>query len=209
MHSGKLKNSLPFLEKDLTAQVHSIVILPFHKGDADWKTQAYEIFSAVPGLSVVQPDRFEMLIKGQNRSLEQIELEERPAALGFLGRTLNADAALNGIILSQGSSQEVILQLVASQDARILWWQAAEYPPGPISGDEKKKILSRMLSPLIGKLAQKAVFRPQTTGESSPRQKSEVPGIEAQPPPVLKQKPEVRPDKKTRPSQPADDVSPM
>jgi len=204
-----MKNSIPFFERERIAQVRSVMILPFHNGDAGWKTQASDLFSAVPGLSVVIPDRFEMLIRGQNRSLDQVDLEERPAALGFLGRALDADAVLNGIILMRGDRQEVILQLVASEDARIIWWQAAEYPSGPLSGDEKKDILSGMLSPLIGKLAQKEKSRLQSVGEPAARQKADVPATEAQAPPGLKQKPDPRPEKKGRPSRLLDDVSPM
>ncbi|MGD1074690.1 MAG: hypothetical protein ABR903_01220, partial [Thermodesulfovibrionales bacterium] len=89
--------------------------------------------------------------------------------LGSLGKSLQADAVLHGVILNKEQSHELILQLISSRDARILWWQAVDirYRASSPSASDQKALLSKMLDPLISLMGkrEKPVLPAETTQE--------------------------------------------
>lgn len=212
----EIKNSLPFVEKELLSEVHSVVIAPFYDDKDNWNQTALEIMSSSGRISVIQPVKIDSFLK-DNKNLSDIKPEDRAAVLGYAGMSLNADAVLNGIVLKKEDRQEIILQLISSHDSRVLWWQAIEFgsKENPISAYDRNKLLNKALSPLIDHLAKKEKRRdtPPAVQEIQAIPNAEIvpsaeslPKVEPQPKNIIKPKSD---RKGIRPGSTTDAISPM
>jgi len=178
--AGEPKNSLPFLAKDLVEEAQSIAVPPFSGDSHAWHEAALEVMAQSSKSSLIPQKRLDSAIKATKKDPALLSPEERIEYTGRLGRSAHADAVLNGMILIRDNRHELILQLVASRDSRVLWSQAADFSfkDNQIAKSDQKELLNRMLSPLIPLLGKR-------------------------------EKPSKRPDKGVRPEQLPDDVSPM
>ncbi|MDP2157168.1 MAG: hypothetical protein Q8K68_05615, partial [Nitrospirota bacterium] len=173
-----------------------------------WHEAAQEVIAQAPKASLVSQMKLDSAIRTAKKDPALLLPDERKEYLSRLGRSVQADAVLNGIILSREDRHELILQLISSKDSRVLWYQAADFSFSgtQISKSDQKKLLNKMLSSLIPLLG-----------------KRERPGLLPQPKQELQQKvepeaeqrsdPQFKGDKKTKPSrkpeQAPEDVSPM
>ena len=209
---GEQKNSLPFMGKDMLEEVHSIAVAPFYGDNHKWKEAAYELFISSPKISVVQPEKVERIIREGKKDLSVIEPDDRMDFLSRIGRTLQSDAVLNGVILSSDKQNEIILQLVSSKDSRVLWWQAVEFrfKEGAISLSDQKALLTKMLDPLFPYLG-KRTKTPSAPSVKSQSRIEEQPKTDTSPKTDIpsktgtKSKTDKKPDKGTPPA----DISPM
>lgn len=218
--SGEPKNSIPFIEKERIALIRSIAVLPFYQDDAGWHKASFDVLSSSSRLSLIQPREYDMFIKGSNKNLIRLAPEDRLPAVSAIGKALDADAVLNGIIVATGDREEIILQLISSQDSRIIWWQAVEVRSGKPSSDEQRALLTKILAPLMDHLARKEkptqtsqenVLSKKSPGASLSESMSETDSStrpDSQQGNGPKQRPDRKTEKKHRGPKP-DDVSPM
>ena len=177
---GEQKNSLPFMGKELIEEVHTVAVPPFYGNQDNWKETIQEILSSVKRVSVIAPSKVDSAIKSSRKDLPALGVDERFDLMGRLGRSLHADAVINGLIISKDNHNEIILQLISSKDSKILWWQAVEFRGDNPSPSDQRELLTKMLSPLLAHIGK---------GEKSKSDK--------------------RPDKGPKPSATPDDVGPM
>ncbi len=201
---GDQKNSLPLIEKDLIEQVHSVAVATFFGDGNNWKGAAEEALSAT-GLSVVRADRNAFATLGP---------DNRREALVKLGRSLRSDAVLNGVLIEGEGRGEIIVQLISTNDSRLLFWQAADftYKGGLIDPNAQRELLSKMFGPLLANIAKRKkppaphpVLQPaaETPQRTDARQVPDtLPKTEKKP------KSERRHDKGRKPAA-SEDVSPM
>ncbi len=159
-----------------------------------------------PRISVIHSEKTDRIIKESRKDLSNMEPEDRPDFLSKIGRSLQVDAVLNGVILSNDKQHEIILQLISSKDSRILWWQAVEFSfrEGSLAPSDQKALLSEMLAPLLSHLGKREKPSPTPAVKSEPKTE-EQPKTETPPKGGTKPKIERKPDKGTKP----DDISPM
>jgi len=180
--AGEPKNSLPFLAKDLVEEMQSIAVPPFSGDRQAWHEAAQEVIAQASKASLIPQMKIDSAIRTTKKDPALLLPEERIAYVSRLGKSVQADAVLNGIILSREDRHELILQLVSSRDSRVLWFQAADFSfkDGQISKSDQKELLNRMLSPLLSLLGK--------------REKPLQPR---------------KPDKGAKPEQAPEDISPM
>lgn len=179
--AGEPKNSLPFMAKDLVEEMHSIAVPPFSGDRQAWHEAAQEVIAQAPKASLIPQKKLDAAIRTTKKDPALLLLEERIEYVSKLGKSVQADAVLNGIILSREDRHELILQLVSSKDSRVLWVQTADFSfkDNQITRSDQKELLNKMLSPLIPLLGKR-------------------------------EKPSRKPDKGVKPQQaPEEDVSPM
>lgn len=178
--AGEPKNSLPFMAKDLVEEMHSIAVPPFSGDRQAWHEAAQEVIAQAPKASLIPQKKLDAAIRTTKKDPVLLLLEERIEYVSKLGKSVQADAVLNGIILSREDRHELILQLVSSKDSRVLWVQTADFSfkDNQITRSDQKELLNKMLSPLIPLLGKR-------------------------------EKPSRKPDKGVKPQQAPEDVSPM
>jgi len=201
--AGEPKNSLPFMSKDLVEEMHSIAVPPFSGDSQSWHEAAQEVMAQAPKASLVSQKKLDSAIKTAKKDPSLLSPEERIEYVSRLGRAVQADAVLNGVILSRDDRHELILQLVSSRDSRVLWLQSADFSfkGEQISKTDQKELLHKMLSPLFPLLGSKE--RPV-----QPRQEMQQ-RTEPDQRPDKKSKPSRKPGKGVRPEPAPEDVSPM
>ncbi len=211
--AGEQKNSMPLLEKDMLESVHSVVIAPFFSDSNNWSGLARETLS-VRTLSVIPAGGADFAVLGPY---------DRRDALVRLGRSLRADAVLNGVLINREDRHEIIMQLISTKDSRVLFWQAADFThkEGPIDRGAQQKLLSKMLGPLVANIAKKegppAPPPPQQPKAEAPHGIVTRPETEARPKPDAPSKIEKKPkvdrrrdrDRERAPAPPSEDISPM
>lgn len=209
--AGDQKNSLPLMEKDLVSEVHSVVVAPFYHDRNNWREVAEQTLS-IPGVSVVPAG---------GTDITALDPDNRRDALVMLGRSLKADAVLNGVLFLKEDRCEIVLQLISTKDSRVLFWQAADFTSkeGPMDPVAQKELLLRMLGPVLANVAKrespvKPASLERPLGAAAPKIESgpeaEVqPKTELQPKPEKKTKNDKRRDKGRKPSPPSEDISPM
>jgi len=221
MSAGEPKNSLPFFDKDLAEGLHTIAVPPFLGDRHNWHELAVEVLSSSKKITVTPSDKINTAMKYSKRDLSSLLPEERPAFMAGLGRAIQADAVMNGIILDKEGHNEIILQVISSNDARLIWWQAVDvsFKEGALSRSEQQKVLSSLLSPFLA-LAGKREPQPQPQLEPQLKREPEPPsGLtpktdnppRTETPPVMKpaQKSKKKSHKYQKPLQAPDDISPM
>ncbi|MBI5073980.1 MAG: hypothetical protein HZB62_02235 [Nitrospirae bacterium] len=216
--AGEPKNRLPLLAKDRAEEVQNIAVPPFSGDSHAWHEAALEVMAQSPKSALIPQKKLDSAIKAAKKEPAHLLPEERIEYTGRLGRSVQADAVLNGMILSRDDRYELILQLVASRDSRVLWFQAADFSfqGDQITKNDQKELLSRMLSSLMPVLGKKDRPVPQAQPKqelqqkTEPDQRSEQPQKPDQMPRSEKKaKPSKKPEKDVRPPQAAEDVSPM
>ena len=211
--AGEQKNSMPLLEKDMLENVHSIVVAPFFSDSNNWSGLVRETLS-VRALSVIPVG---------DAGLSNLGPYDRRDALVRLGKSLRADAVLNGVLINREDHREIIVQLISTKDSRVLFWQAADFTHkgGRIDPGAQRELLSKMLGPVVANVAKKErptaplpLRQPKT---EAPQGILTKPEAEARPKPDTPQKIEKKPkvdrrrdrDKERAPAPPSEDVSPM
>ncbi len=217
--AGDQKNSLPLADRHLIEEVHSVAVAPFYHDDYHWRQLAQEALSS-PRLEVISARKVDTAARDTGRDLSGIGPDGRAGVLVKIGRSLQADAVLNGIVLTKEDRHELIIQLISSADSRILFWQAADFTPRDkhIDLDAQRELISRMLAPLVASAAkrgrplaappaqQKAVEAPMAAPK---RQADQEPKPENQPRPERKQKAGKRHEREQKPAVAPEDISPM
>lgn len=225
MSAGEPKNSLPFFDKDLAEGLHTIAVPPFLGDRHNWHELAVEVLSSSKKITVTPSDKINAAMKYSKRDLSSLLPEERPAFMAGLGRAIQADAVMNGIILDKEGHNEIILQVFSSNDSRLIWWQAVDvsFKEGALARSEQQKVLSSLLSPflaLAGKREPQPQPQPQPQLRPQLKQEPEPPsGLtpktdgppRTETPPAMKptQKSKKKPHKYQKPLQSPDDISPM
>jgi len=205
---GEPKNSIPFFEKNLIEELHSIVVPPFRGDQHNWHEIAGEILSSSGRVSLIPSGKITAFLKSSKTELSSLSQEERLDVMARLGRATHADAVLNGAIINRNGQQEIILQLISSRDSRTMWWQASDFSSraDSLSQSDRMKVLSSVLSPLLA-YAGKKVTQPSTQMKQEP-EVPEMPAKEGEQRPKRPgPKQEKKPDKNQKPS--AGDISPM
>jgi len=215
--SGEEKNRLPFFEKSLLEEVHSITVPPFYGDRHGWRNSVLEVIASSERLHILPQENMAGVTSESNGTVSPGP-EDLPDFLAGLGRSAGSDAVLNGIILESKDRHEIILQLIASRDARVLWWQAEEFAftssaPSP---SDQEKMMAEMLNPLLAHLAKKekpviAETPPRCDGRSQgdAETKTEPLKGDTEPKPVTKPKAEKRLRKSPQPQPSTEDVNPM
>ncbi|MCE5195313.1 MAG: hypothetical protein LLF28_07710 [Nitrospiraceae bacterium] len=149
--AGELKNSLPVFEKNLLEDVGSIAVLPFYGDKYNWKNVTYNVLLSKSKTSVISNEKTERAVKENKKDISNLKPDNRVEILSRIGRSLQSDAVLNGVILSSGGNNEIVLQLVSSIDGRILWWQAVNFQleDNQIARSEQILIIRKMLEPVF------------------------------------------------------------
>lgn len=210
--AGEPKNSLPFLAKDLVEEVQSIAVPPFSGDSHAWHEAAQVLISQAQKSARISQKKLDAAVKSTKMNPALLSPEERVDFAGKLGRSLQADAVLNGMILSRDDHHELILQLVASRDSRVIWIQAADFSfnGNEISRSDQQQLLDRMLSPLIALLGKRDKHGMPAQQRREIQQKSEP---ELIPQGEQRSDPQSGNDKKTKPFrkpvQAPEDISPM
>lgn len=213
MTAGPLKNSIPVTGRELLEEVHVIAIPPFSGDRQNWKEASYEVVFSSKRISVLPPDRLDASLKGAVPDFESLEPADRAGALGRLGKRLQADAVLNGMILPKDDQSELVLQLISLPDGRLLFWQSVDLSPkdGQIEPSVRKAVLAEMLAPVLEQAGRRKKPAP-VPAAVRPHKEPAPPALEPEPdlPPSVDQTP--KPDKKPRrlkPSRPSETISPM
>ncbi len=201
--AGEPKNSLPFTARDLVEEMHSIAVPPFSGDGQAWHEAAQEVLAQAPRASVIPQKNLDAAIKNTKKDLSLLQPEERVEYAARWGRAVQADAVLNGVILSRDNRHELILQLISSRDARVLWIQAADFSfkGDQVSRNDQKELLHKMLSPLfplLGSRERPVQSRQEMQQRTEPDQK-----------PDKRSKPSRKPGKGVKPEPQPEDVSPM
>ena len=200
--AGEPKNSLPFMSKDMAEEMHSIAVPPFSGDGQAWHEAAQEVIAQAPKASIIPQKKIDSAVKTARKDPGHLSPEERIEYVSRLGRAVQADAVLNGIILSREDRHELILQLVSSRDSRVLWLQSADFSfkGDQVSRNDQKELLHKLLSPLFPLLGSRdrPVQQKQEMQRTEPDQKSDK-----------KSKPSRKPGKGVRPEPAPEDVSPM
>jgi len=216
MSAGGPKNSLPFFDKDLAEGLHTIAVPPFLGDRHNWHELVVEVLSSSKKITVTPSGEINAAMKYSKRDLSSLLPEERPAFIAGLGRAIQADAVMNGIILDKEGHNEIILQVISSKDSRLIWWQAVDvnFREGALSRSEQQKVLSSLLFPFLA-LAGKREPQPQPQLKQEPEPPSGLTPESEEPPrtetPLMKpaQKSKKKPHKYQKPLQAPDDISPM
>ncbi|HXX58602.1 MAG TPA: hypothetical protein VEI96_11425 [Thermodesulfovibrionales bacterium] len=219
--AGEEKNSLPFLERRFIGEVHSITVPPFYGDHDGWRESVQELLASSPRVNVIRPGTGGSAIN-EVRGGVSPGPEDRVEFLAGFGRAAGSDAVVNGVILPHKDRHEIILQLIASRDARVLWWQAREFTfagsaPSP---SDRMKMVAEMLNPLLPLLARKEKpdglpstgyrggIDDQSKGDAEtkaePIKKSDTDSK-----PSAKQKTDKKPKKSTQPRPTTEDINPM
>lgn len=175
-NSGESKNSLPLFEKNMIEEVHSIAVPPFYGDKHNWKNLTYNFLSYEKGIALVSNSKFEQSMKKMNIKLSNVKLASRIDVLSSLGRAVDADAVINGVVLDKGRfllgirDGEIIIQIVSSKDGRVIWWQAAnfKYKEDNISKAEQESLISKMLEPVLPHISKRSSKKPV---ENKPKDK--------------------------------------
>lgn len=169
--AGEQKNSLPLMGKDAIEEIHFIAVPPFYGDAYDWKGAAQKILASSKKISVISGEKINRITKENRKEFSLLDPGDRTEFLGKIGRSLRVDAVLNGIILRGNKKNEIILQLVLTKDARILWWQAVDFSfkEGSLSRADQQELLSKMLEPLLLNLGKRE--KPVVTPASKPKHK--------------------------------------
>ncbi len=217
-YAGDPKNSLPFMAKDLVEEMHSIAVPPFSGDSHAWHEAAQEVIAQSPKASLVSQKKLDSAIKTAKRDPSLLSPEERIEYTGRLGKSIQADAVMNGMVLSREDRYELILQLISSKDSRVLWFQAADFTfkGQQLMKSDQKELLNKMLSPLIPLLGKRekpfipAQQKQEIQQKSEPEQKSEPQQkSDQQPKSDKKTKSSKKPDRGVKPELSPEDVSPM
>ncbi len=146
--AGPDKNSLPLFEKKRVEEVHNLYIPPFYGDNGSWREIATETVAHDSGITIISSEETDAVMTRNGIVLSSVTPDERPEVLVYTGRSVRADAVLNGLIIKHDKHDEIILQLIATRDARMLWWQAADVADNNvnISRDDRKALLKRMIS---------------------------------------------------------------
>ena len=217
--AGDQKNSLPLADRRLIEEVHSVAVAPFYHDDNHWRQLAQEALST-PKLDVIPAGKVDAAGRNTGKDLSTIGPDNRAGVLVKLGRSLQADAVLNGIVISKGDRHELIIQLISSADSRILFWQAADFSfqGERIDPASQRKLISGMLEPLVANAAKrgkplmtppvqpKAVEAPEAAPKHAIEQ-GPKPG--SQPRAEKKQKTDRRHEREPKPPAVPEDISPM
>lgn len=206
--AGEQKNSLPFMGKELLEDIHTIAVPDFYGNRDSWRETTHEIMSSVKRISVISPSKVDNAVKNSRKDLSVLDTDERFDFMGRLGRTLHADAVINGLVISKDNHNEIILQLISSKDSKILWWQAVEFRGETPSPSDQKDLLTRMLSPLLAHIGRSEKPASVSAPQQQPKSEQE-PKADTQPKSGTKPKSDKRPDKTPKPSSTPDDIGPM
>jgi hypothetical protein len=215
--SGKLKNSLPLFDKDNIEETHSVSIPPFFNDNDNWSGLTQEILSSTK-ISIVPSEMTANALKAGGNNLDILSPEERAVYLISMTKSLEADAVLNGLIITNDNNSELVLQLLSSKDSRVIWWQAVDFSAkqGAVVQTEQKALLAQMLSPVLQHIGkkEKPVVIPvqplQPTIETRP--KIEIRPVKPAEPQLktdIKPKPKKKQEKDQKSPAPADNISPM
>jgi hypothetical protein len=207
--AGEQKNSMPLMEKDMLENVHSIVVAPFFGDSNNWSDVVRETLTA----------RALSLIPAGNANFSTLGPYGRREALVKLGRSLRADAVMNGILLNRDGRGEIIIQLISTKDSRVLFWQAADFTQkeGPIDPVAQREFLSGMLKPVLAHAAKKEA-PPEPLASQQPRTEAPTrPEADMRPGPAAPSKIEKKPkvdrrrdrDRELTPAPPSEEISPM
>lgn len=146
--AGADKNSMPLFGKHEVAAVRVLSIPPFFGDEGPWRELAADAVAHGSQITVISSEQTDAALIRNGVDLSSVSFDKRPEVLVRTGRSVNADAVLNGLIIRNQKSNEIILQLISTQDSRILWWQAVDFADtkGGPSDDDRKALLTHMLS---------------------------------------------------------------
>ena len=214
--AGEPKNSVPFFEKSMVEEIHSLAVPPFDRDQQNWQTIAIDILSAGGKLSVVSPEKISTFLRSSAKNLSSLNQEERLVFMARLGKAVQADAVLNGVFFKSNGRNEIILQIVSVKDSRILWWQAADlnFRAEGVSPSDQKKVLSSLLAPLMVQMGKKdapplAQSKQGPRSSSSINQQTEKSKSDLRPSGKPAPKTEKRHEKDLKPLPLSEDISPM
>lgn len=212
--NGPPKNSLPVVSRDMLEEVHTIAIPSFYDDRQNWRGVAYEVLFGSKRITVVPPDQVELAIKNNVTNFPSLKPEERGNILGRLGKNLQADAVLNGVILSRENQNELLIQLISLRDSKILFWQAVDLSAKDVQFEhtEKKAVMSDLLAPVLEHAGKRKKQPPGVLPRPKEEPRIEAPKIEPQQEPSAPPKPEPQPKKSrkgVKPSPATDGISPM
>ena len=213
--AGEQKNLLPIADGPHLEEVHSIAVMPFYQDKHHWRPLVQEALLS-PRITVVPAARVDAAVRDSWRDLSAIDLDLRPQTLAKIGRSLNADAVVNGLVLPRGDHYELVLQLISSRDSRLLFWQAVEFSlsEGRADPNAQRLLIKRMLNLLVANAGRKqrpvpaAAQRPETQireREQAPGERQNMEG------PAKEEKPQ-RQKRRERTPAPAvvpEEISPM
>lgn len=199
-NAAEPKNSIPFFDRESVEEARVIAVPPF-LGDIDrWREEAAEKLSASKA-AIVPAAKVDQALRALRKDLANADVEERPEILNRIGRAVQADAVVNGIVFAKDGKNELIIQLIATKDSRLLWWQAIDFSltAGKAEKADQDALLTRMLSPLVLHAGKKA--RPAPQGALP---KSDADGRQDR-----KAKPAKKPDKSAPQDDNSENISPM
>jgi hypothetical protein len=210
--AGEQKNRLPVADRMRLEEVHSIAVPPFYRDDYHWERLVREAL-ATPTIAVIPTGRVDAALKEAKKDLSTLDPRLRTDALAKIGRSVRADAVLNGIVLSRGDRRELILQLISSRDSRLLFWQAAEFSlKGSRTVTEgQRRLVLQMLEPLVAHAArrQKPVLPAPTAAEPAPAETREELPAPHRPVQEKRHKKDGEREKGPVPAVPPEEISPM
>jgi hypothetical protein len=209
MLTGKPKNSVPFFDRDRILELQTIAVPPFWGDRQNLHVAASKIISSKGGLTVTPASEINTVLKYIKKDLSSYRKEDRIEILSGIGKAVQADAVLNGFLITKEQHQEIIIQVISSRDSRVLWWQAIDFSfPEVFSVTEQRNVLNTMLSPLLEEAGKKT--QPQSKQDAgSPRPESPK-RKETYPPSMdTKPKPGNKPVQNTGPLPLSGDISPM
>ena len=215
--AGEPKNSLPLTGRESLEYVHSIAVAPFYGDTVRWREITQNVLASSAGarFSVIPSQKVDAAAAGMARDLQAAGPQSRGDLLAGVGRQIDADAVVNGVILWK-ETPELIIQVISSRDGRVLYWQAADFTMKDVPpSDGPQQLIRKMLGPVVdnaGRKERPLAASPKPEVETQP--KAEVrqdAGQAPRPEPPQKHERKQKPDKRkgAKPSPADEDVSPM
>jgi hypothetical protein len=208
MLTGKPKNSVPFFDRDRILELQTIAVPPFWGDRQNLHVAASKIISSKGRLTVIPTREINTALKYIKKDLSSFQKEDRIEILSGIGKAVQADAVLNGFLITKEQHQEIIVQVISSRDSRVLWWQAVDFSfSEALSVSEQRNVLNTMLSPLLEEAGKKK--KPQSKQDTgspkpeSPKRRETLPSTHTKP------KAGNKPVQNTGPLTLSCDISPM
>jgi hypothetical protein len=196
--TGEPKNSIPLFEKSRIGELQSIAVPPFWRDHHNLHETAGKVISSRGNLKVIPSSEIRTALKFSKKDLASVSRDGRTELLSGLGRALQADAVLNGFILKNDRGEELIIQIISSDDARVLWWQAIDLGfPEDLSISEQSRILEFVLTSFLADAGKKK--RPASTPTIRSQPKSETGSSRDSKPEAPAKKKEVQPSPDSKP----------
>ncbi len=216
--AGGQKNSLPIADGTRLEEVHSIAVAPFYRDDYHWRELVQEALRSTK-VAVVPAGRVDTSVRASKKDLTELAPDLRPETLARIGRSVQADAVVNGLVLPKGDRYELVLQLVSSKDSRLLFWQAAEFSfrDSRSDPDAQRRLIAGMLAPLTSRVAARqrpappapAAHIAETPSENAKQEAGEPQKKESPVKEEKRQKQDKRRERMPAPAVVPEEISPM